>query len=75
MLYLILLGSIIASLFEFQKLKQKQYWREIAFSSVLLTVGAIMIFLRILNIEPPSPLVGIRIIFQPVSQLLTKILS
>ena len=75
MLYLILVGSILASLYEFRKLKEKQYIREITISSILLAIGAILIILQIVNIELPSPLVGIRTLFKPVSQLLAEILS
>jgi hypothetical protein len=75
MLYVILIGSILASLYEFKKLKEKHYVREIVISSVLLSIGAILILLQIVNIELPSPLVGIRILLQPVSRLIAEILS
>ncbi|AHC19934.1 MULTISPECIES: hypothetical protein [Paenibacillus] len=75
MLYVILVSSILTSLYEFKKFKKKQYVREIVFSSVLLTIGVILIILRIANIELPTPLTGIRILFQPVSRLLIEMLS
>lgn len=70
MLYVILAGSILASLYELKKLKEKHYTREIVFSSVLLTVGTILTLLHIFNIELPSPLMVIQFLFQPVSDLL-----
>lgn len=75
MLYAILIGSILASLYELKKSRQKHHVREIVISSVLLTIGAILILMQIVNIKLPSPLVGIQFLFQPVSQLLTEILS
>ncbi|MGN7413015.1 hypothetical protein [Paenibacillus sp. SAF-068] len=75
MLYVILVGSIFAMVIEFRALKEKQYVREIVYSLVLFAVGVIFIVLRIAHIELPSPLEGIRMIFQPVSQFITTILS
>jgi len=68
MLYVIIVGSILASFYELQKLKEKHYIREIVISSVLLTIGTILTLLQIFNIELPSPLVVIRFLFQPVSK-------
>lgn len=73
MLYMILTGTILASLFEFKKLKKKHYMREILFSSILLTIGATMILLQIFNIGIPSPLFFIRFLFQPLSKLISGI--
>ncbi|MEB4784125.1 hypothetical protein [Paenibacillus polymyxa] len=75
MLYVILVTSILASLYEFKKFKEKHYVREIVFSSVLLTIGVILIILRIANVKLPTPLTGIQILFQPISRLLAKMLS
>lgn len=73
MLYMILAGSILASLYEFKNLKKKHYVREILFSSILLTIGATLILLQIFNIDVPSPLLVIRFLFQPLSQLISGI--
>ncbi|KEO76557.1 hypothetical protein MKN04_23495 [Paenibacillus polymyxa] len=75
MLYVILVTSILTSLYEFKNFKAKQYVREIVFSSILLIIGVILIILRIANIKLPTPLTGIQILFQPISRLLTEILS
>ncbi|MGR6129980.1 hypothetical protein [Paenibacillus polymyxa] len=75
MLYVILVTSILTSLYEFKKFKEKQYVREIVFSSILLIIGVILIILRIANIKLPTPLNGIQILFQPISRLLTEMLS
>ncbi|QYK62056.1 hypothetical protein [Paenibacillus sp. S25] len=75
MLYVILVTSILTSLYEFKKFKEKQYVREIVFSSILLIIGVILIILRIAKIKLPTPLTGIQILFQPISRLLTEILS
>ncbi|MEE4564939.1 hypothetical protein [Paenibacillus polymyxa] len=75
MLYVILVTSILASLYEFKKFKEKHYVREIVFSSVLLIIGVILIILRITNVKLPTPLTGIQILFQPISRLLTEMLS
>ncbi|MCP3781095.1 hypothetical protein [Paenibacillus sp. MZ03-122A] len=75
MLYVILVTSILTSLYEFKKFKEKQYVREIVFSSILLIIGVILIILRIANIKLPTPLKGIQILFQPISRLLTEMLS
>ncbi|AUS26572.1 hypothetical protein ABFY57_19085 [Paenibacillus polymyxa] len=75
MLYVILVTSILASLYEFKKFKEKQYVREIVFSSILLIIGIILIILRIVSIKLPTPLTGIQILFQPISRLLTEMLS
>ncbi|MNO86946.1 hypothetical protein D3C76_783610 [compost metagenome] len=75
MLYVILVGSILASLYELKQLKEKHYVREIVISSVLLTIGAILIILQIVNMELPSPLVVIQALLQPVSRLIAEILS
>ncbi|CCC85175.1 hypothetical protein PPM_2238 [Paenibacillus polymyxa M1] len=75
MLYVILVTSILTSLYEFKKFKEKQYVREIVFSSILLIIGVILIILRIVSIKLPTPLTGIQILFQPISRLLTEMLS
>lgn len=75
MLYVILVTSILTSLYEFKKFKEKQYVREIVFSSILLIIGVILIILRIASIKLPTPLTGIQILFQPISRLLTEMLS
>ncbi|MCP3797255.1 MULTISPECIES: hypothetical protein [Paenibacillus] len=75
MLYVILVTSILTSLYEFKKFKEKQYVREIVFSSILLIIGVILIILRIANIKLPTPLTVIQILFQPISRLLTEMLS
>ncbi|OMF40038.1 hypothetical protein [Paenibacillus peoriae] len=75
MLYVILVTSILTSLYEFKKFKEKQYVREIVFSSILLIIGVILIILRIAKIKLPTPLTGIQILFQPISRLLTEMLS
>lgn len=75
MLYMILIGSIIASLYEYKKLKEKHYVCEIMCSSIFLTVGIVLISLRIVNIELPSPLATIRYLFEPISRFITEILS
>ncbi|KKD52491.1 hypothetical protein C400_23375 [Paenibacillus sp. ICGEB2008] len=75
MLYVILVSSILTSLYEFKKFKEKQYVREIVFSSILLIIGVILIILRIVSIKLPTPLTGIQILFQPISRLLTEMLS
>lgn len=75
MLYVILVTSILTSLYEFKKFKEKQYVREIVFSSILLIIGVILIILRIANIKLPTPLTGIQILFQPISRLLAEMLS
>ncbi|WP_025679434.1 hypothetical protein [Paenibacillus polymyxa] len=75
MLYVILVTSILTSLYEFKKFKEKQYVREIVFSSILLIIGVILIILRIVSIKLPTPLTDIQILFQPISRLLTEMLS
>ncbi|KLU54711.1 hypothetical protein EL84_21470 [Paenibacillus sp. VT-400] len=75
MLYVILVGSFVAMVIEFRALKEKHYIREIVCGMVLFAVGVILNFLRIAHIELPSPLVGIRILFQPLSEFITTILS
>ncbi|AUO08906.1 hypothetical protein C0638_21400 [Paenibacillus sp. lzh-N1] len=75
MLYVILVTSILTSLYEFKKFKEKQYVREIVFSSILLIIGVILIILRIVSIKLPTPLTGIQILFQPICRLLTEMLS
>ncbi|MDP1512762.1 hypothetical protein L8C07_22670 [Paenibacillus sp. CMAA1739] len=75
MLYVILVTSILTSLYEFKKFKERQYVREIAFSSVLLIIGVILIILRIADVKLPTPLTGIQFLFQPASRLLTEMLS
>ena len=75
MLYAVLIISVLAMLYEFKYLREKRYVREIVVSSVLFTIGAILILLQIAHLELPSPLIGIQFIFQPVSQYIATILS
>ncbi|MGF9696255.1 MULTISPECIES: hypothetical protein [Paenibacillus] len=75
MQYVILVVVILTMSYEFRNLKEKHYIREIVYSSVLLTIGVILIVLEIANMKLPSPLMGIRILFQPVSQFFVNILS
>ncbi|WP_342420107.1 hypothetical protein [Paenibacillus sp. FSL H8-0168] len=75
MLYVILVTSILTSLYEFKKFKEQHYLREIVFSSILLIIGVILIILRIANIKLPTPLTGVQILFQPISRFLTEMLS
>lgn len=75
MLYVILAGSILATLYELEQLKQKNYMREIVISSVLLTIGFVLILLQIVHIDLPSPLLAIRFLFQPASKWFAEILS
>lgn len=75
MLYVILAGSVLASLYELEQLKQKHYVREIVISSVLLVIGFVLIMLQIVHIDLPSPLLAIRFVFQPVSKWFEEILS
>ncbi|OBA04239.1 hypothetical protein A9P44_18095 [Paenibacillus polymyxa] len=75
MLYVILVTSILTSLYEFKKFMERQYVREIAFSSVLLIIGVILIILRIADVKLPTPLTVIQVLFQPASRLLTEMLS
>ncbi|UQZ32707.1 hypothetical protein C2I18_03510 [Paenibacillus sp. PK3_47] len=75
MLYVILAGSILASIYELKQLGKKRYVREIVISSILLSIGAILILLQLVHIEVPSPLQVILFIFRPVSQWVAVMLS
>lgn len=70
MLYVILIVSILASLYELKKLKEQHYTREMVISLVLLAIGTILTLLYIFHIELPSPLMVIQFLFQPISELL-----
>lgn len=75
MLYAVLIISILTMFYEFRQLKEKHHVREMVVSSILFAAGAILIVLKIGHVELPSPLAGIRMIFQPVSQYIARILS
>jgi hypothetical protein len=71
----ILVISLIAVLIEYRTFLKKNQRREVTVSAILM-LGAILLgLLRILRIPIPSPLLVIRWIFQPASQLLNKWLS
>lgn len=71
----ILVISLIAVLIEYRTFLKKNQRREVTVSAILM-LGAILLgLLQILRIPIPSPLLVIRWIFQPASQLLNKWLS
>lgn len=75
MLYSVLIISILAMFYEFRQLKEKHRVREMVVSLTLFTVGTTLIILELVHVELPSPLTGLRWIFQPVSQYIASILS
>lgn len=71
----VLVISLIAVLIEYRTLLKNNRRREVTVSAILM-LGAILLgLLRLLRISIPSPLLVIRWIFQPASQLLNKWLS
>lgn len=71
----VLVLSLIAVLIEYRTFMMRNKIREITISGILMLVGITLSVFRFLNIPIPSPLLVIRFIFQPASQLLNKWLS
>jgi hypothetical protein len=75
MLAWVLVISLIGVLIEYRTFLKNNRRREVIASAILM-LGAILLgLLRLLRISIPSPLLVIRWIFHPASQLLVKWLS
>jgi uncharacterized membrane protein HdeD (DUF308 family) len=70
-----MLASIIAMLFEFRTLKKQHNYRVIVFSASMLIIGLLLATLQYFRVKMPSPLLAINMIFKPISQLVTKLLT
>jgi hypothetical protein len=71
----VLLISLIAAIFEYRNLRNNHQVREITVSAILLLAGLTLGILRYFDVSIPSPLYGIRALFQPASQYLMRLLS
>lgn len=75
MLAVVLIISLTAMVGEYRTLMKANRRREIALSAILMLVGIILSILRAFHIPIPSPLVVIRILFQPAGQFFNQLLS
>lgn len=71
----ILLLFLAVSLFEYRELMKQKRNREIVASTALLIVGITLGILQQLEVDIPSPMVGIQFLFQPLSQFVKEMLS
>jgi hypothetical protein len=71
----VLVLSLIAVLIEYRTFMKHNKRREIIISGIFMLVGITLSIFRFLKLPIPSPLLVIRFIFQPASQLLNKWLS
>lgn len=74
MLAPILVLFLVAALLEYRSLKKQKRYREMISSAILLAVGLTLGILRLLHVEIPSPMSGIKTLFQPVIHLLARLL-
>lgn len=74
MLAPILVLFLVAALLEYRSLKKQKRYREIISSAILLAAGLTLGLLQLYHVDIPSPMSGIKTLFQPLSQLLTKLI-
>lgn len=74
MLAPILVLFLVAALLEYRSLKKQKRYREIIYSAILLAAGLTLGILRLLHVDIPSPMSGIKTLFQPLIHLLARLL-
>lgn len=72
---LILVISLIASCIEYASLKKSGNLRDLAVSAGFLCLGIVLTCLRIAGVKLPSPMVIVRLISQPIGDMVSHLLS
>lgn len=75
MILLLTLIFMVIIAMEAPQLLREQKWPDLAAFGGLLLVAMVMSFAAVLDIRLPNPTSGLEAIFQPVAELLEKLLS
>jgi len=75
LIVLLILVFLAIIAFEVPKLVKQQQWRELAAFGGLLVIAMVLSFGQVLGLRLPNPTRWIEIIFDPVAEVVNKLLS
>ncbi|WP_201008114.1 hypothetical protein [Paenibacillus glycanilyticus] len=72
---IILLIFLAGAFMEYRVLMKKRQIRDIVVSACFLSVGVALVLLRQLQVNLPSPMMGINVLFKPIDLFMSRLLK